>query len=60
MANERIINIIVEEVKKSEIIKAIKDDKDFEKKVRAIVSDVICDMYRVLWQHNSIFKTLGK
>lgn len=60
MANERIINIIVEEVKKSEIIKAIKDDKDFEKKVRAIVADVVCDMYRVLWQHNSIFKTLGK
>lgn len=60
MANERIINIIAEEVKKSEIMKAIKDDKDFEKKVRAIVSDVICDMYRVLWQHNSIFKTLGK
>ena len=60
MANEKIINIIVEEVKKSEIMKAIKDDKDFEKKVRAIVSDVICDMYRVLWQHNSIFKTLGK
>ena len=60
MANERIIKISAEEVKKSEILKAIKDDKDFEKKVRAIVSDVICDMYRVLWQHNSIFKTLGK
>ena len=41
-------------------MKAIKDDKDFEKKVRAIVADVVCDMYRVLWQHNSIFKTLGK
>ena len=44
-----------------EIAKSLtENDKDFEKKVRAIVSDVICDMYRVLWQHNSIFKTLGK
>lgn len=60
MANEKVVDIIAEEVKKSGIIKAIKDDKDFEKKVRAIVADVVCDMYRVLWQHNSIFKTLGK
>lgn len=60
MANEKLVNIIVEEVKKSEIIKAIKDDREFEKKVRSIVADVVCDMYRVLWQHNSIFKTLGK
>lgn len=60
MANEKVVDIIAEEVKKSDIIKAIKDDKDFEKKVRAIVADVVCDMYRVLWQHNSIFKTLGK
>jgi hypothetical protein len=59
MVNEEIIDIIAEEVKKSDIIKVIKNDKDFEKKVRTIVADVVCDMFRVLWQHNSIFKALG-
>lgn len=60
MTNDKVYGIIAEEISKHDIIKSIKNDKDFEKKVRAIVSDVICDMYRVLWQHNSIFKTLGK
>jgi hypothetical protein len=60
MTNDKVYGIIAEEISKQDIIKSIKNDKDFEKKVRAIVSDVICDMYRVLWQHNSIFKTLGK
>lgn len=60
MTNDKVYGIIAEEISKQDIIKSIKNDKDFEKKVRVIVSDVICDMYRVLWQHNSIFKTLGK
>jgi hypothetical protein len=58
MVNERVATLIAEEIKKSDVLDIIKNDKDFEKKVRDIVSDVICDMYRVLWQHNSIFKTL--
>jgi hypothetical protein len=58
MVNERVARLIAEEIKKSDVLDIIKNDKDFEKKVRDIVSDVICDMYRVLWQHNSIFKTL--
>ena len=39
MADEKIINIIAEEVKKSEIIKAIKDDKEFEKKVQQSIKE---------------------
>jgi len=58
--NEKIIQIITEEVSKSDILKMVKNDKDFEKRVRQIVSDVVIDMFRVLWQHNSIFKVLGK
>jgi hypothetical protein len=60
MANDRLYTIISEEINKSDLLKVIKNDKDFEKKVKSIVSDVICDMFRVLWQHNSIFKVLGK
>jgi hypothetical protein len=37
-----------------------KKDKDFEKQVKKITSDVITDLFRVLWQHNGIFKNLAK
>ena len=60
MTREQLTNLIYEEVNKSDILKVVKNDKDFEKKVREIVADVVCDMFRVLWQHNSIFKVLSK
>lgn len=56
---DKIINIITEELNKSDIIDIIKNDKDFEKRVKKIVSDVVTELFRVLWQHNSIFKSLG-
>jgi hypothetical protein len=58
--NEKICNIIAEELDKKDLLSYIKKDKDFEKRVKEIVSDVVVDMYRVLWQHNNIFKTLGR
>jgi hypothetical protein len=60
VVSNKVVNIIAEELDKREVLKLVKNDKDFEKSVRKIVTDVIVDMYRVLWQHNSIFKTLGK
>ena len=59
MTEERLVGLITEEIKKSDIIDVIKKDSNFEKRVREIVSDVVVDMYRVLWQHNSLFKSLG-
>ena len=60
MANEKVIKLIAEEISKSDVIGIIKKDKDFEKRVKDIVSDIIVDMFRVLYQHNGIFKSLGK
>jgi hypothetical protein len=60
MVDDRLVNIITEEFKKSDILDIVKNDKNFEKRIRGIVADVITDMYRVLWQHNSLFKALGK
>lgn len=60
MPNNKLTSIITEELKKSDVIDIIKKDKDFEKRVKQIVTDVVIDMYRVLWMHNNIFKTLGK
>ena len=57
---EQLVHIICEEIDKQDLLKFVKSDRDFEKRVRAIVSEVVMDMFRVLWQHNGIFKVLGK
>ena len=56
----KIADLITEELKKSDIVDIIKKDKDFENRIKDIVRDIVKDMYRVLWQHNDIFRTLGK
>jgi len=60
MKKVKLSQIILEELKKKDVVDIIKNDKDIEKRIKNIVSDVIVDMWRVLWQHNSIFKTLSK
>ena len=57
---EKIASLITEELNKSDILKTIKNDKDFEKRVKEIANDVVVDLFRVLWQHNGIFKNLAK
>ena len=52
-------NLITEELKKSDVVDLVKKDKDLDKHFRVIVKDIIKDMFRVLWQHNSIFNTLS-
>ena len=49
-----------ESISKSEVMDIVKKDKDFEKKIKDIVRDTVTDLFRVLYQHNGIFKTLGK
>lgn len=56
----QIVSIITEELKKKDVIDMLQNDKEAERKVRAIVKDVVKDMFRVLWQHNGIFDCLGK
>lgn len=51
-------NIIVEELNKTDIIDIARKDKDFEKRIKEIVSDVVVELFRVLWQHSSTFKSL--
>lgn len=57
---EKIVQLVTEEIKKSDILSMIKNDKDFEKRVKEIANDVVTDLFRVLWQHNGIFKNLAK
>ena len=60
MDGEEIISIITEEIKKSEILDTIKNDKNFEKKVKDIVANTLTDFFKAFYQHNSLFKNLVK
>ena len=57
---QQITEIITEEIVKSDLVKFIKTDKDFEKRVKEIAADVVTELFRVLWQHNAIFRTLAR
>lgn len=59
MMQNKVISLITEEMKKSDVMDIIKNDKDFEKRVKKITSDVVTELFRVLWQHNDIFRNLG-
>ena len=54
------VEMITEEIQKSDIWPAIKNDRDFERRVKELASDVVVELFRVLWQHNSLFKNLGR
>lgn len=59
LIENKIISIITEELKKSDVMDIIKNDNEFEKRVKKITADVVTDLFRVLWQHSNIFKSLG-
>lgn len=61
--NEKIYQIINEEMSKSEITSLINSkidsnmsSKDFEKKVKEITSSVINELFKILWQRNTFWK----
>jgi hypothetical protein len=57
---QNLTEIITEELKKSDIVNFVRNDKDFEKRVKEIAADVVTELFRVLWQHNGIFRTLSR
>ena len=59
LTENKIISLITEELKKSDVMDIIKNDNEFEKRVKNITADVVTDLFRVLWQHSNIFKSLG-
>lgn len=59
ITENKIISLITEELKKSDVMDIIKNDNEFEKRVKKITADVVTDLFRILWQHSNIFKSLG-
>lgn len=65
--NENIIKIIEEELSKSEVTSLINSkldsnltSKEFEKKIKSIVADVLSEFFKLLWQRESLWKNSVK
>jgi hypothetical protein len=67
LSEEKINKIINEELSKQEIISLISNkidsnmsSKDFEKKVKEITSNVVSELFKILWQKESFWKNSVK
>ena len=65
--NEKIYRILQEELSKSDVTSMINsklssslNSKDFEKKVKEISSEVINNLFKILWQRNTFWKNSVK
>lgn len=48
---------IKEEFDRDDVMQLIKRDKDFEKRIKEITTDVVTDLFRVLWQRKSSYES---
>lgn len=48
---------INEELDKEDVMQIVKRDKEFEKRIKEITTDVVTDLFRVLWQRKSSYET---
>ena len=48
---------INEELDKEDVIQIVKRDKEFEKRIKEITTDVVTDLFRVLWQRKSSYES---
>lgn len=60
ITESQIVKLVTEEMKKADVLSLVKNDKDFEKRVKEIISDTLAEFFRVLWQHSGIFKGLTR
>lgn len=65
--NERLINLITEELTKSDVKSMISNSidskissREFEKKVKELAADVLNELFRILWQRNNMWKSSVK
>lgn len=57
---KKITHFVCETIEKDELWKELKKNKDFEKRVKELSSEVVIELFRILFQHQGIFKNLVK
>lgn len=46
-----------EDFDKDDMMDVVKRDKNFEKRIKEITSEVVIDLFRVLWQRRSSYES---
>lgn len=46
-----------EEFDRDDLLHLLKNDKNIEKRIKEIVTDVVTDLFRVLWQRKSSYES---
>ena len=61
LINKNIVkNIIEEELSRNEVNSMITDkmsSQEFKKKVKSIAADVVNELFKILWQRNTLWKS---
>jgi hypothetical protein len=50
-------NYLMEDFDKDDLIHALKNDKNVEKRIKEIVTEVVTDLFRILWQRKSSYES---
>lgn len=63
ITDKQLYNLIVEELTKSDVNSLITskidqnlDSREFKKKVKEIAAEIVSNLFRTLWQQNSMWK----
>ena len=57
MVSDKIIKkLVTEELSKPEVINLVKKDKDIEKRIKEIATEVIVNLFKILWQHRNFYE----
>lgn len=52
--NKKYIN---EDFDKDDVMQIVKRDREFEKRIKEITTDVVTDLFRLLWQRKSSYES---
>lgn len=51
----KIKELVTEELTKTDVISLLKKDKDIEKRIKEITTEVIVNLFKILWQHRNFY-----
>lgn len=51
----KIKELVTEELTKTDVISLLKKNKDIEKRIKEITTEVIVNLFKILWQHRNFY-----
>ena len=57
---ESMLNLLIEELDKDDVVDMFKKNKDFEKRVKEISAGVVSELFRILWQRRAFYDDIKR